>query len=108
MNCRITTTPLFDQEIKKLSKKYSSIKQDLTGLSLTLVKNPNLGTPIKFGCRKIRMAIKSKGKGKSGGARVITYYYLVQNTIYLLAIYDKSKQTNISDKELIELLKHIK
>jgi hypothetical protein len=60
-----------------------------------------------MGCYKIRLAIKSKGKGKSGGARVITYYYIVKNTVYLLAIYDKSNQTNISDKELAELLRFI-
>jgi len=55
----------------------------------------------------IRLAIASKGKGKSGGARVIIYMQVLQTTVYLLTIYDKSEQENIPDKELEELLKWI-
>ena len=55
----------------------------------------------------IRMPIASKGKGKSGGARVITCFKFVHNTVFLLTIFDKSEQENISDKELKELLKFI-
>nr|WP_255353670.1 type II toxin-antitoxin system RelE/ParE family toxin [Pedobacter sp. R20-19] len=58
-------------------------------------------------CFKIRIAITSKGKGKSGGARVITNFIITESTVYLLSIYDKSEQDNISDKELLELLKEI-
>ncbi len=50
------------------------------------------------------MAISSKGKGKSGGSRVITCVKVVNEDIYLLAIYDKSDKENISDKELDLLL----
>lgn len=53
------------------------------------------------------MAIKSKGKGKSGGARVITFVTVLDRSVYLLAIYDKSDKANISDKELEELLSYI-
>ena len=53
------------------------------------------------------MAIASKGKGKSGGARVITYFQVVKSTIYLLTIYDKSEKENITDAELFGLLKNI-
>ena len=70
--------------------------------------NPTKGTPIGRSCYKIRLAIKSKGKGKSGGARVITYYYIHGNTVYLLAIYDKTEQENISEEKISELLLGIK
>ena len=63
-----------------------------------------------FGVRKVRMIIKSKGKGKSGGARVITYNVTeMEDTIdiTLLTIYDKSERSNISDKEINDLLKSL-
>jgi hypothetical protein len=53
------------------------------------------------------MAIKSKGKGKSGGARVITHVKIEAVTIYLVSIYDKSDQENISDEQIKNLLKDI-
>ena len=58
-------------------------------------------------CFKIRMAISSKGKGKSGGARVITYFYINDETVYLLSIYDKSDNESISDNEIRDLIKSI-
>ena len=65
------------------------------------------GEPIRHNCYKIRVAIQSKGKGKSGGARIITHLHVTKTTIYLLTIYDKSQHTNISDKEILALLKGI-
>ena len=79
----------------------------MTELGKQLAENPAIGTYIGQDCYKIRLAISSKGKGKSGGARIITHVYIANNTIYLLAIYDKSEQDNISDKELDELLKQL-
>ena len=72
-----------------------------------LEQNPEKGTPIGNDCFKIRLAIASKGKGKSGGARIITHFYVENNVVFLLAIYDKSEQANISNKELKELLAEI-
>jgi hypothetical protein len=54
------------------------------------------------------LSIASKGKGKSGGARVITHIYVSGKVVYLLSIYDKSEQSTVSEKELIELVKAIK
>ena len=68
-------------------------------------QNPLQGEPLGKDCYKVRMAIASKGKGKSGGSRVITCVKMVGQVVYLLTIYDKSDQENISDKELDELLK---
>jgi mRNA-degrading endonuclease RelE of RelBE toxin-antitoxin system len=66
--------------------------------------NPKIGNEILQNCYKIRMAITSKGKGKSGGARVITYIYIQEETVYLLSIYDKSEHTTISDAVIRELI----
>ena len=107
MSYKIDTISNFRKEAKKLAKKYPSLKNELQELGNQLSESPELGTPLGNNCFKIRLAIASKGKGKSGGARVITHFYVTKETIYLLSIYDKSDKENISDKELQELLKHI-
>jgi mRNA-degrading endonuclease RelE of RelBE toxin-antitoxin system len=104
MSYSVVTIPPFDRQLKRLAKKYPSIKNDLTVLGKQLADNPALGKAIRQDCYKIRVAISSKGKGKSGGARVITHVYVAETTVYLLTIYDKSDKENISDKELGELL----
>ena len=70
---RIKTTKSFDKEIKRLGKHYASIANDYAALLDELAQNPRLGIDLGSGLRKIRMQITSKGKGKSGGARVITF-----------------------------------
>lgn len=100
----ITPIPPFQRQLKNLLKKYASLAGELRALNAQLTAIPTLGTPIGQGCYKIRLAIASKGKGKSGGARVITYVQVVGETIFLLAIYDKSEQTSISDQQVRELL----
>jgi len=107
MNCSVITIPAFERQIKKLVKKYPSLKTEYINLVQSLEKDSTLGTPIGNNCFKIRIAIASKGKGKSGGARVITCAHIVHDEVYLLSIYDKSEQENISSKELEELLKWI-
>ncbi|MDB5142255.1 MAG: hypothetical protein JWQ66_968 [Mucilaginibacter sp.] len=107
MKYKVISIPHFDKEFKRLSKKHHSIKSDLANLVTELVKNPIMGNMITKNCYKIRMAITSKGKGKSGGARIITYVIAPDETIFLLSIYDKSEQINISDRELLELIESI-
>jgi len=110
MNYKIKTIPNFDKDVKTLSKKYKSFKSDLVKLREILNENPKSGIPIGNSCYKIRITIASKNKGKSGGARVITHLALLnelQGMIYLLAVYDKSEQENISDNEIKDLLKEI-
>ena len=100
----------FRKEVKRLAKKYRSIPEDLIELRNRLVENPLEGADLGLGVRKVRMSIKSKGKGKSGGARVITYNVTeVEDTIdiTLLTIYDKSERSTISDKEIKDLLKSL-
>ena len=104
MSYNIDVTEKFQKELKRLLKKYKSLKEEYAQLISTLQNNPTLGTSIGQNCYKIRIAIKSKGTGKSGGARIITNVFIEGTTVYLLTIYDKSEQENITDKDLKQLL----
>lgn len=99
----------FKREAKDLAKRYKSLKQDLSDLIDNLTDNPFMGTDLGGGVHKIRMAITSKGQGKSGGARVISYTDVLFETmagrVVLLSIYDKSEQSTITDKRIKQLLK---
>ncbi len=108
MSFDIISTPPFERELKQLCKKYPSLKKDIAALGVALLANPKLGTALGFDCYKIRMAISSKGKGKSGGARVITHVKVTDTTIFLLSIYDKSESDSISNDEIIARLKRLK
>ncbi len=107
MSYNILPTHKFIKEIKRLIKKYPSIKNEYAALIAELKANPNAGTPLGDDCYKIRLAIASKNKGKSGGARVITYVVVDDSTIFLLTIYDKAEQENVTDKELKAMIKNL-
>lgn len=84
------------------------MQQDFANLLESLKENPEQGADLGKGLHKVRMAISSKGKGKSGGARVITLTALISKTdadIILLTIYDKSECENLTDKELEDIIK---
>jgi len=104
MTYNIIAVPKFRKELKKLAKKYPSLKSDFFALLESLKAEPKQGTALGKNCFKIRLAIKSKGKGKSGGARVITNIVVSVDTVFLLSIYDKADKANLTDKELKELL----
>lgn len=105
MSYNISTIPLFDKQAKRLAKKYPSLKKDLAELLEILADNPEQGTALGNSFYKIRLAIASKGKGKSGGARVITYIKVTATTVFLTSIYDKSEKSIITDKELEQIFK---
>lgn len=107
MSFEIRTLPEFDQRAKALAKKYASLKHDLQELVAVLTEDPKQGTALGKGCYKVRMSIASKGKGKSGGARIITCVRIVGQQVWLLTIYDKSQRASISDKELKSLVAQI-
>lgn len=107
MNYNVITIPPFDRQLKRLAKKFPSLKSEFAHLIESLENEPNQGTLLMNSCYKIRLAIKSKGKGKSGGARIITHVQIVGNNVYLLAIYNKSDQENITDKEIEYLFSFI-
>jgi mRNA-degrading endonuclease RelE of RelBE toxin-antitoxin system len=107
MKIEIITTPEFDKEYKRLKKKYRSLPTDLAELEQELIKNPNLGTDLGSNFRKVRLAIKAKNKGKSGGARIITYSLLisiVDTKIVFVIIYDKGKEQSISDSKIKQII----
>ncbi|MGB3776870.1 MAG: type II toxin-antitoxin system RelE/ParE family toxin [Tunicatimonas sp.] len=107
MNFRVVYTDNFERALKRLARKYRSMRDDLEVLIDSLEEDPIQGTALGKDCYKIRLAIKSKGKGKSGGARIVTHVYVSDQQVYLLTLYDKSEKENISDKELQNLLEHI-
>jgi hypothetical protein len=107
MSYEVKSIPKFERELKRLAKKYPSLKLEFIELVQTLKEKPNQGTPLGNACYKLRLAIASKGKGKSGGARAITYVHVSLTTVYMLTIFDKSERENISDKELTTLLMQI-
>ena len=107
MRVTIDYLPEFERRAKALAKKYKSFPQDYEAFLDELEKNPLVGDPLGHNTYKVRMAIASKGKGKSGGARVITYN-LRQSVedfqITLMSIYDKSEIDNVSDAYLRQLV----
>src|SRR5438105_1261613 len=107
MSYKVISIPKFEKELKRLVKKYHSLKEEYIELVQSLLQNPSQGIPLGNNCFKIHLSIASKGKGKSGGARVIIYCQLDDKTVYLLTIFDKNEAEDISNKELQELLKWI-
>ncbi len=105
MSYSVSSIPLFDRQAKRLAKKYPSLKKDLAILVDRLSEQPEQGTSLGNHFYKVRLAITSKGKGKSGGARIITYVKVARTTVYLTSIFDKSEKSSISDKELEDIFK---
>ena len=103
----VIVSAVFKRRYKQLAKKHRSLEQDLLGLIASLEEEPVQGTALGKDCYKIRLAIRAKGAGKSGGARVITYVRLHKGKVYLLTIYDKTEQARLTQKELVELLNSI-
>lgn len=107
MSYSIIPTFRFEKELKRLAKKFPSLKNEFAQLIADISVNPESGIFIGNNCYKIRMAIGSKGKGKSGGARVITYLYIETETIYLLTIYDKGEKDSLKPNELKDMLDNL-
>jgi mRNA-degrading endonuclease RelE of RelBE toxin-antitoxin system len=105
MSYKIELTDNFKKEAKKLIKKYASLRTEIAELGKELADNPTTGKPLGNDVYKIRLAIGSKNKGKSGGARVISFVKIIDNTVFLLSIYHKGEKDSISDKEINNLLK---
>ena len=110
----VLSGPAFKRELKPLAKKFASLLDEVEALIQQLSEDPQLGTALGKSCYKIRLAVRSKGGGKSGGLRVITYV-VVQlrreatgaTTVYLASIYDKSERATIDDAHLRRILAEI-
>ena len=110
MNFDIRISSYFAREAKRLSKHYPSFKNDYNEFLKSLKEDPYQGDDLGNGVRKVRMAIASKGRGKSGGARVITLNILVDEAnmeINLLLLYDKQVADNFNPAALKEALKEM-
>jgi len=110
MKVEIITTPTFDREFKRLKKKYNSLPGDLAIFESELLDNSNIGVDLGGNIRKVRVAVKSKNKGKRGGVRVITYTLILRltdKTIFLITLFDKSEKENISDAEIKQIIQKI-
>ncbi|MCF8451190.1 MAG: type II toxin-antitoxin system RelE/ParE family toxin [Taibaiella sp.] len=105
MNWKVVTTQNFKKELKRLSKKHPSLLDDILFLIERLESAPLQGVSLGNHFHKIRVSVTSKGQGKSGGARVITYIKVVDSVVYLVSIYDKSEKPTITPNELKEILK---
>jgi hypothetical protein len=101
---RLVPLAYFMRQAKRLSKKYPSLRHELDMLGQQLALEPTQGAPLGQGVYKVRLAIVSKGKGKSGGARVITLVLHLEQTLYLLSIYDKSDAEDIEQADLQQLI----
>jgi len=104
MSYSIIPTQRFKKEAKQLLKKYHSLKAELIALENVLKHNPQTGKQLGNQTYKIRLSIKSKTKGKRGGARIITYLINENKEVYLLTIYDKSEFDSIDTKTLKEII----
>ncbi|GHT62485.1 hypothetical protein FACS189451_06950 [Bacteroidia bacterium] len=107
METNFLVTPKFDKSYKALKKKYASLKTDVEQFKKDFAENHELGIDLGGGYRKVRVAIQSKNKGKSGGARIITYELCLKttgDTIVLVDIYDKSKLDTMKESEYKKVL----
>ena len=118
MKVNIVVSKNFTKEVKPLLKKFASLTNDILRLGDALEINPRMGSPLGNDAYKIRLKITSKGKGKSGGARVITLVETVvvgivdsskdETIVNLLTIYDKADLATITDNDLKKLIREFK
>ena len=98
-------TDVFAKSLKHLSKKYTSLKNDLENFKADFVTGKNIGVDLGNGFRKVRLTIASKNKGKRGGARIITFdLRLVADVVVLVDIYDKSEKESITETEYTKII----
>jgi len=107
MSYKVFTTGNFEKEARRLIKKYGSLKNEIAGLIEDLQHNPTRGTHVNSNIYKIRLAVASKGKGKRGGARVMTFVKVTREEVYLFSIYSKGEKDDISQQEINALIQDI-
>ena len=102
----IIPSKLFEQQVKRLTKKYPSLAREVPVALTPLINNTLEGcSPMGKGFYKIRVPIASKGVGKRGGARIIAHVRIVEDHAFLVAMYDKADYSDISDDVLKAFLR---
>ncbi|MDI6793194.1 MAG: type II toxin-antitoxin system RelE/ParE family toxin [bacterium] len=104
MSCKIWPVPLFENEIKRLARKYRQIYRDYEELLDMLENNPLAGEALGKNLYKVRVPSSDMKRGKRGGFRVIYYLLGAKDTIYLLTIYAKAKQEGIKNAKIKKIL----
>ncbi len=107
---KVIPTPFFESKYKRFSKKFRNLKEELADLGKQLEKDHSIGISLGSGIYKIRLASKDKGSGKSGGFRVVTYAVTKEGnsyTVYLITIFDKSEESSISKRVILQIIKKI-
>lgn len=110
MKNKVIATAYFSSRFKKFRKKFPSLPKEIEELEQILIVNPECGESLGSDIYKIRLASKSKGVGKSGGFRIITYLINKKADgveIYLITLYDKSEESTIKKEEIIQLIKRL-
>lgn len=105
MSYSVELSDNFKKEAKKFIKKYPSLKIELAKLFEELEENPTMGISLGDNIYKIRLAIASKNKGKSGGARVLSFVQVIDTRVLLFSIYSKGEINNLTDNEIKALIK---
>lgn len=108
MTNQVVPTEIFETKFKRLKKKFRTLNEEMKELTSVLEQVPTTGESLGSGLYKIQLASKSKGKGKRGGFRIITYLLSKREDgtdVYLLTIYDKSEESNIKKETLLTLAK---
>ena len=112
MEVAIDVSSEFERQAKRLTKIQKSFVTDFAGFLDSIKGNPYQGVDLGGGKRKIRMAVASKGKGKSGGVRVVTFNVeLIDDecvVVHLITIYDKQEVSNVSDKYINQIIKNLR
>lgn len=98
----------FTKDAKQLYKRYKKLPRDLNVLKEALLSNPQAGISLGNNLYKIRLANSSIPTGKSGGFRVVYYYFVPEkesseNNLYLLTLFSKTDIDNISDDKLFTI-----
>ena len=106
----IIYSDVFESKLRRFIKKFPSLLDEIEDLANQLEANSQLGIALGSGLYKIRLSVESKGAGKSGGFRVITYVVYQQpssNDVYLLTLYDKSEDATMKKEQLVKLVRRI-
>lgn len=98
------------RETKAFSRDVSSLltEESYFGFQNYLLENYMLGDVIPGGGGLRKICWRAKGKGKSGGVRIIYYFASEKGYIYLMAIYGKNQQTDLDKDQLKRLAEQVK